>query len=421
MSTTSTFLDPLYGERALSEEVNALARLPVMQRLRQIRLSNIDSVGMLGIANVSRYEHSAGTAILAGSVGFSKRLAQPERIILEAAALLHDSAIPPFGHLVEEMFEYVSAGVNHEERWSVILGDSKPEELGGLDLQIFMGRQANLWPWANRTFGERARASLKEILDTIKGQGKFGKCICGDVDLDNLDNVARAAFHMGLPTDRLLPMKIAERMVGLDATKGVIFAAGSSDLIGEWLRTRKQVYERFMLCRADFVGKIMLISAAIAAYKREYFTKRDWVLTDSAFINLLLDCKDKEVSEPVSSWLCSELWPLSDLFWMEGDAPKYSRVSDFSDYISTKLGRMCFAYCIKDKRTRELRISSDDFGDVSIGADPEQWLLGVGSSLRRSFTDAENKRLLDYACEFFRTEAVGRASGQESATLALFH
>jgi len=420
MSKASPFLDPLYGESTLSDTLDALARQPVMQRLRQIRLSNIDSLGMPGIANVSRYEHSAGTAILAAKVGFSKGLSHSERIILEAAALLHDSAIPPFGHLVEEMFEYASAGVKHEERWSQLLGAPESQELGGLDLQIFQGRQAGLVPWAKKTFRERSQASLKEILDTIQGRGKFGRCICGDLDLDNLDNVTRAAFHMGLPTDKSLPMKIAESMIGLDPVKGVTFAGGSGELILEWLKTRKQVYERFMLCRADFVGKIMLIFAAILAYKRGYFTVRDWVLTDSEFINKLSTCKDKEVSGPVSSWLCNELWPLSELFWMQGDAPTYSHISEFSDVVSNQLERTCFVYRIKDKRTRELRIHFDDGGDIKLGRKSEQWLLGVGSSLRESFTDAENKHLLDSACQFFSTEAVGKGNRDEAPTLSLF-
>ena len=45
--------DPLYGEICLSSPVAELVLCPALQRLREIRLSNIDSVRMPGIANVS--------------------------------------------------------------------------------------------------------------------------------------------------------------------------------------------------------------------------------------------------------------------------------------------------------------------------------------------------------------------------------
>ena len=423
MANRNAFLDPLYGESVLSDSVDSLACQPVMQRLRQVRLSNIDSVGMPGIANVSRYEHSVGTAILASHVGFRRQLSGSDHGILQAAALLHDSAIPPFGHLVEEAFEYVSAGVNHEARWSLIFGNADAHEPGGLDLQIFLGRQAGLWPWAQRTFGVRADEALMEILETIKGQGRFGKSICGDLDLDNLDNVVRAAFHMGIEVDRSLPRKIAESMIGIEPSRGVIFRASSKGLIQEWLRTRKQVYGRFMLSRPDFIGKLMIIFSTVQAYNRGEFSKQDWVLTDSTFIARLLGAKCKEISEPISGWLSGELWPLSNLVWMKGQSPSYKQVYEFSRVLSDSLSRSCMAYAIKDKRSRALSVELDTGETFKLGATANQWLLGVCSPLRKNFSEAENKRIIDSACKFFLTECIGAADPwgtSETATMSLF-
>jgi uncharacterized protein len=64
------FLDPLHGPIEFDETVLALIRSPVVQRLRHVRLSNIDSVDMPAIANLSRFEHVLGVAYLAGEVGF---------------------------------------------------------------------------------------------------------------------------------------------------------------------------------------------------------------------------------------------------------------------------------------------------------------------------------------------------------------
>src|SRR5947209_19956686 len=102
LSSSLRIQDPLYGEIELCPEIHGLVRRALVQRLRQIRLSNIDSMSMPGIANISRYEHSVGVAYLAAQIGFQHRIPLTDRLILQAAGLIHDTAITPFGHLVEE-------------------------------------------------------------------------------------------------------------------------------------------------------------------------------------------------------------------------------------------------------------------------------------------------------------------------------
>jgi hypothetical protein len=111
------YLDPLYGDIQLDPQVASLVATPLMQRLRHIRLSNIDSLNMPGISGINRYEHGLGTMHLAGSTEIAMRLSQDDRLVLLAAALLHDSAIPPFGHLVEEALAVSGHNFDHERKW----------------------------------------------------------------------------------------------------------------------------------------------------------------------------------------------------------------------------------------------------------------------------------------------------------------
>jgi hypothetical protein len=53
-------------ESALDHFLADLIEQPEMQRLRDVRLSNINSGTLTGAANISRFEHSIGTALLAG-------------------------------------------------------------------------------------------------------------------------------------------------------------------------------------------------------------------------------------------------------------------------------------------------------------------------------------------------------------------
>ena len=141
---TLSFADSIYGQISVDDDISLLIKLPVLQRLRHVRLSNIDSLNMPGIANLSRYEHAIGVGHLATQLGMNYRLSREDRLALSASALLHDWAITSFGHLVEEAFQYVGTGFDHEHRLYEIIAGEGLEEIGGINRQIIHGRQANV-------------------------------------------------------------------------------------------------------------------------------------------------------------------------------------------------------------------------------------------------------------------------------------
>lgn len=422
MRSSIPMIDALYGEVVLPDPLAELVCTAAVQRLRDIRLSNIDSLSMPGIANVSRYEHVLGAAYLATRLGFIRHLNWADALVLQAAALLHDSAISAFGHLVEEALAYASAGFNHEKKLSMLLRHPSEVEVGGIDLQLCGGRESGIGSWAQKTFGTEAAGRLAAITAAMTGKGRFGPCIAGKIDVDNLDNLTRIAFHMGLEVDRSLPLQIASRIVGSDEVGGLSFSSGSVELLKQWLELRRKVYSRLMLSRDDFAGKVMLIYAIVTSYKRGYLGphKYVWTLTDRELLHGLLQCNDEDVVRTVQSWLVHELWPVSDLLWMSGRAPDYASVYRFTEIATAVVGRPCFGYAISDKRTRllEVRLQSGEL--VHLGADPNRWVLGVASRKRENFNVEENRLLQQAACEFFNTKCLGKASEPTVEPLPLF-
>ena len=57
--------DALYGKIDFSPFVYRCMLTPEVQRLREVRLCNINSLFITGSANTNRFEHSVGTAYLA--------------------------------------------------------------------------------------------------------------------------------------------------------------------------------------------------------------------------------------------------------------------------------------------------------------------------------------------------------------------
>jgi hypothetical protein len=404
------FVDPLYRTIEFDENLLALVRTAVVQRLRHVRLSNIDSIDIPSIANLSRFEHVLGVAHLAEKVGFRSGLSGYDHLVLKSSALLHDWAITSFGHLVEEALQYVGTRFDHEEKLSQILTGQTFDDIGGADMQILAGRETGLRGWARRAAGADGHQLLLDIMDHIRGRGRMGRVIAGDIDLDNIDNVFRMAFHMGIPVNREIPGRIAAAIVGVVEDVGEpVFRVSAEADIENWRETRRQVYESLMLAERDFIGKLMILFATIKAYEHNEISSNDWNLVDYQFVERLLNSPTREVQETAKRWIAGELWHGTPLHWLDGERPEYPKLLELSGLLTGSLGRHCFAYAIKDKRDRRLSISYDDGSRRVYGTTPRQWLLGVGSTVSRAFTIGETRKVFDIAASMFGTRVIAPA------------
>lgn len=388
-------VDPLYGPVGFDPAVDGLISSPVVQRLRHVRLSNIDSLDMPGVANVSRFEHVVGTAYLAQRVSQNLRLTDESRLRLVAAALLHDWAISSYGHLVEEALQYAGTGFDHELLWRQIESGEKPEEIGGIERQVLVGRETGLYQWAVRLEGAAgpAKSLLSDIKDCIHGNGHLGKLIASDVDLDNLDNVYRLAFHMGREVDRGVPSRLADAICEIDKLTGMpVFRREARSDFDAWRSVRRDLYQHLMLAEDDFAGKIMLIYAALRAYQTGELRESDWSRTDYDFLVGLLRSPHTDVKEAAERWVAGDTWDLAPLMWLEGSRPPYPELLRLSHTLTLALGRPTFCYGIKDKRDRALTLNFEG-QQVVLGETPKRWLFGLGSPARRRFTSAETERI----------------------------
>lgn len=414
-------LDGLYGEVAFEEHVAELIATPIVQRLRHVRLSNIDSLNMPGIANLSRFEHALGVGFLASEMGVIKSLPKTDRLIILAAALLHDWAITAFGHLVEEAYQFADLPFNHEEQLRRLFVGEAQEELGGLSPQILHGREARLVEWAKKAVGP---SSLKELLEgvvsCISGKGQYGRIISADIDIDNIDNIYRVAYHAGIPCDKAVPHRLAKGLVDLDKTSGTpVYRKDCRDDIASWVAARSDVYSHLMPARFDFAGKVMMLSAAVAAVEAQELRITDWNKTDYEFINKMLSSDSKDIKQTVERWLTGELWDVSPLYWFQGDRPKFPKLLSFSRELEKKFGHKFFSYGIKDKRNRLINVLFDDGATETFGQPSSQWFFGVGSQFRMQFTQKECEAITGMAEQFFGCACVGKHVSRDQDQLCL--
>lgn len=399
-------LDALYGPIGFGKELSALVRAPVVQRMRHIRLSNIDSIALPGISGLSRFEHVLGTAYLSTIAGCSGTLNPSERIALQAAALMHDWAITAFGHLVEEAFAYVGSTFNHEGKLHELVASPASSDVGGVNRQVLCGRESGILDWCMQVFGSEADKYLSVITETIAGRGSMGPVVAGEIDLDNIDNLHRIAFHMGLAIDKEAPARLSRGLLGATDSGSPIFARDvRSDLL-RWVELRRDVYAHLMLAQPDFTIKLMLLYATVQAMRAGEFIDKDWSMTDVDFVSRLLHSQVKETRDTTNRWMAGEFWEMAPLLWLSGPAPEYSRVATFSEELAKEIKRPVFAYRIKDKRERRLSIEFDDGVSEVFGSNSKKWLLGVGSPTKRAFTKTELLAIHGFASTYFQAQVL---------------
>ena len=252
--------DALYGKIEFSPLVYKCMLSPEVQRLREVRLCNINSLCITGSSNTNRFEHSVGTAYLAAinietTVQSHLRLGKKEKEIFVIAALLHDVANGPFGHSYEYIME--KKGFVPEQGLGDVFTDV---------VSVGKGAHKNSSPFETIFFGKlRALTSIlnseqkEEVSQIIAGHHPLSKLISDSIDLDNIDNVFRMAYHMGLGFRREAPRKLAESMYVENGS--VFFLEEAKTYLEEWYSVRQKVYKFLLLNPQEFAGKYMLTEA----------------------------------------------------------------------------------------------------------------------------------------------------------------
>lgn len=430
-------IDPLYGEITPTGIIGDVLPQPEIQRLRDVRLSNIDSVSLPGCAGVSRFEHSLGTAHLAAITAGRMRLSKRDATILTLAALLHDVGITPFGHLMEEAFRYAGKPFDHERRLSEIF--SGGEEVGGMHYQLFRGREIGTRSVLTRREWDGLRIGLQDVFRVIRGDTALGKLINGTVDLDNIDNVCRMAYHIGLRFEPDLPVSVA---AGFFVEQGELcFDEDSVAALEEWFELRRRLYSVLMTNAGDFVAKAMMIEAIRRAIDGDgnnippVLHVDDWRLTDTELQHRL---GTYEPSQDLTDRLArGDLYPLVGMFWVEAPEPPSDlfspeRSDEHRAAIADELGtsiRETLVYMIKDKRVRKVdnlcvgkRGAIENAEPRVFGSSSRLVLFGVAVERETSLTRGAENRLAAYleavsgasvrACriESFREEISGRSN-----------
>lgn len=359
-----------------------------LQRLRDVRLSNINSLFLYSSSNVTRFEHSIGTAFLASKLVNTLDIPNKDKCHLFFAALLHDVATPPFGHTVEYVFKQKLPGYSHEENTKkILMGFSEAEDsIFGLQTQI-RGEEVSSARLIAKIEVDKEYLDPKEIAKIIIGEHELGIFLNSpDLDLDNIDNISRLLFQLGFPVNR---KEVIDTALGFKFKDGKRFYdAARVELLDNWLNNRRLLYNVFMFNFLDFSAKTMVRYATELAMRSDLFKRHDWTLTDSEFLEKLKN-SESEIKNIIIRLRKSDFFSIEGLFLIKDENTiekffKSGTESKLEEKLSAELGRKHIINHIydRDKLSREINVPiiDESFSKPSkykIGKKSRSLLIGV--------------------------------------------
>jgi HD superfamily phosphohydrolase len=194
-----TIKDSVHDHIEMTGVATDLLDTPAMQRLR--RISQLGTVGLVyPSANHTRLEHSIGVYALARRACEVLSIDGAARDELVAAALLHDVGHPPFSHNIEGLIQR-ETGKLHDDVIDIVSAGRVGETLEAYGL------------------------SPRRIADLIRGRGRYGQVISGDLDVDRMDYLLRDAHHTGVAYGTIDHERLVRALRFVDET--LVFAAGN--------------------------------------------------------------------------------------------------------------------------------------------------------------------------------------------------
>jgi hypothetical protein len=270
--------DPLYGPFQIPSYLVRLVQTPEVRRLSQIRLLNSLSPSVATLGEIRRYSHTLGVLHLCTLVKVPE-YSEEERRALAASVLLHDIGTPPFGHLLEYHLKE-RRGWSHEDVIrSVLWGCHMPENTGH---QMFAGQAIE---FSRRLRSAQIRLDIVEAIVTRKHP--LALLLFGSVDLDNLDNVARMAWALGLGGGSAWATHLAANLGVTQDFRLQLSVESGRQAVRSWSSVRRSVYDILIFDPPTAAAQAVLSDAIGLALEQRELDQNDWALTDEALLNKL--------------------------------------------------------------------------------------------------------------------------------------
>lgn len=327
------FYDILHGHIKFSDEnlSSLLADLidsPEIHRLRNMRQMNFDVPLIQELGRSRRLPHSIGVTYLAVELAHKSGLDLKGTKELLAAALLHDAAIPPYGHLVESELKRLDPSFSHEETLSRMIRGVLNEENDYLE--IVFDKQLRL-----ASILRKHDVDQDAVINLVHPQKGIHSAISSDIDIDNIDNVHRMAAMLGWD-DAKENIKSIRSGTKLSPKRGLCFSDETIPHLKRWLDFRQRIYT-LIIAHPECIPYNALQSDLVRqAVKNGVITTSDWYKTEPEFEE---DLRNNPHTRALARQLISGCeYHLIDYVWFKNFRAKNKRRNgEIAEYLSSAI------------------------------------------------------------------------------------
>ncbi len=372
------FHDILHGLIRFSDEnlTSLLADLlnsPEIHRLRNMRQMNFDVPLIQELGRSRRLPHSIGVTYLAVELAHKSNLSTRKTKELLAAAILHDAAIPPYGHLVESELKRIDQSFNHEETLSSmikgVIGDGNDYQ------EIVFGKHLQLSKILQRHNVDQD--SVINLVCPNKGQRS---AVSADIDIDNIDNVHRMAAMLGWDHAKENILKIRSHMK-LDEKSGLTFSTDAIEPLNQWLDFRQRIYTMIIAHPECIPYNALQTDLVRLAVANEIITPQLWFKTEPEFEE---DLRKHPKTEKLAKQLIAGCdYQLIDYVWFKNFKALHKRKnSEISELMNEKIKAPFndagyFVWNEKGLVSREIEVTINSSQKVKLGQDSTSCMIAL--------------------------------------------
>jgi|GEM_PF-2887434 HD superfamily phosphohydrolase len=373
------FHDILHGLMRFSDEnlTSLLADLidsPEIHRLRNMRQMNFDVPLIQELGRSRRLPHSIGVTYLAVELAHKSNLSIDATKALLAAAILHDAAIPPYGHLVESELKRVAPNFNHEETLSALISGVLSKD--NAYLEIVPGKQLQL-----EKILRKHNVNQDAVINLVCPKPGFHSAVSADIDIDNIDNVHRMAAMLGWDNARENIVELRKCMK-LNEKSGLIFSEAAIEPLRNWIDFRQRIYTMIIAHPECIPYNALQTDLVRRAVENEVITLENWYMTEPEF-------EEKLRKHPSTATLAQQLisgceYHLIDYVWFKNfNTSKKLKNAEIAEYISHRVDvpfndPSYFVWNEKGLICREIKVPLDnDKGIVILGKNSTSCMISL--------------------------------------------
>jgi|ERR1041385_4296467 HD superfamily phosphohydrolase len=269
--------DPLYGAFESPNFLDRLILAPEVRRLMGVRLLNAPSPSLPTLSEVRRFSHTLGVLRLA-LLNPHHGLTRDEVRALTATILIHDAATPPFAHLLEYYLKD-RIGWDHESALPDLL--TGHNFFGNSAHQILPGEQLRF-----KRLCDASRIDFDLVLQIVRKAHRSSALLFGALDFDNLDNVLRMAWALGLSAP-IAPFLHIARELAVSIDGEIMLSERHAPSVLVWADTRQKVYEILVFDAVTVAIQAVLTKAIRLLFGQSDISDIQWANRDGDFLDLL--------------------------------------------------------------------------------------------------------------------------------------